>query len=224
MAINYRSHFAYRIDAWDADGENVIEHLAGVEDLQVAKATYLAACQRWPGTPITLRQGPRVIEDSRQTRLLWVRRAADKRDELAAFLSHLAGGSSAVFTIRVGLHSGPVMAGVIGTRRFAYDVWGDSVNIAARLEAASQPSRVFASAATVKGLGSDYSFDGPHKIDIKEDRVLEAFFVSRHPWRQSRVVSFGSLTYAAMLFHSASIAALPFTMPEPGGNAIASSV
>jgi hypothetical protein len=70
MAINYRSHFAYRIDAWDADGENVIEHLAGVEDLQVAKATYLAACQRWPGTPITLRQGTRVIEDSRQTRLV----------------------------------------------------------------------------------------------------------------------------------------------------------
>jgi hypothetical protein len=48
MAINYRTRFAYRIDAWDADGENVIEHLAGVEDLQVAKATYLAACQRWP--------------------------------------------------------------------------------------------------------------------------------------------------------------------------------
>jgi hypothetical protein len=40
---------------------------------------------------------------------------------------------------------------------------------------------VLASAATVKGLGSDYSFDGPHKIDNKEDRVLEAFFVSRHP-------------------------------------------
>jgi class 3 adenylate cyclase len=83
--------------------------------------------------------------------------------------------------IRVGLHSGSVMAGVIGTRRFAYDVWGDTVNIAARMEAASQPNRVLASAATVKGLGSDYNFDGPHKIDNKEDRVLEAFFVSRHP-------------------------------------------
>src|SRR5437660_4940439 len=85
------------------------------------------------------------------------------------------------FMIRVGLHSGSVMAGVIGTRRFAYDVWGDTVNIAARMEAASQPNRVLASAATVKGLGSDYNFDSPHKIDNKEDRVLEAFFVSRHP-------------------------------------------
>ena len=51
----------------------------------------------------------------------------------------------------------------------------------ARLEAAGQPNRVLASAATVKGLGSDYSFDGPHKIDNKEERVLEAFFLNPRP-------------------------------------------
>jgi hypothetical protein len=70
MAMNYRTHFAYRIDLWDADGENVVEHLAGVDDSQVAMATYLAACERWPDAPITLRQGARVIQDSRRTRLV----------------------------------------------------------------------------------------------------------------------------------------------------------
>jgi adenylate cyclase len=83
------------------------------------------------------------------------------------------------FPIRVGVHSGSVMAGVIGTRKFAYDVWGDTVNIAARIEAASQPNRVLASAVTVKNLERDFSLDGPHRIETKEQRVLEAFFVGR---------------------------------------------
>jgi adenylate cyclase len=83
------------------------------------------------------------------------------------------------FSIRVGLHSGPVIAGVIGTSRFAYDVWGDTVNIAARMEAASQPNRVLTSAATAKVLGGDFVLDGPQKITTKEERVLDAFFVDR---------------------------------------------
>jgi hypothetical protein len=47
------------------------------------------------------------------------------------------------------------------------------------MEAASQPNHVLASAATVKALGSEYAFDGPQKVETKEGRVLEAFFVNR---------------------------------------------
>lgn len=64
-----RTHFTFRIDTWTADGESIVDHVAGVEDYEVARATYHAACQRWPGTPITLREGERVIEDSRRLRL-----------------------------------------------------------------------------------------------------------------------------------------------------------
>ena len=68
MAVTRRTHFTFRIDLWTADGESIVEHVAGVEDYQFALATYRAACERWPGTLITLRQGARVIEDSRRMR------------------------------------------------------------------------------------------------------------------------------------------------------------
>jgi hypothetical protein len=64
-----RTHFAFRVDTWTPDGNSIVEHVAGIENYEVALATFRAACERWPGTPITLRQGARVIEDSRRTRL-----------------------------------------------------------------------------------------------------------------------------------------------------------
>ena len=57
MAVTRRTHFTFRIDLWTADGDSIVEHVAGVEDYQVAHATY----ERWPGTPITVRQGARVF-------------------------------------------------------------------------------------------------------------------------------------------------------------------
>jgi len=83
------------------------------------------------------------------------------------------------FPIRVGLHSGPMMAGVIGTSKFAYDVWGETVNTAARIEAAGEANRVLISAATAKALGNHFVLDGPQRIATKEGRVVEAFFVAR---------------------------------------------
>ena len=61
-------YFIYRIDRLDANGE-ILEHLAGIENRELAMAAYAAACKLWPGEPIVLRQGARVVEDSRNTRL-----------------------------------------------------------------------------------------------------------------------------------------------------------
>jgi hypothetical protein len=63
----HKNSLHFRVD-WTPDGESIVEHVAGVEDYQVAAATYRAACQRWPSIPITLRQGARVIQDSRRLR------------------------------------------------------------------------------------------------------------------------------------------------------------
>jgi hypothetical protein len=65
-----RTHFTYRIDTWTKpEGKNIVGHVAGVEDFQLALATVRAACECWPNTPITLRHGARVIEDSRRPAL-----------------------------------------------------------------------------------------------------------------------------------------------------------
>src|SRR5215813_8423568 len=61
---NTRTHFVYRIDIWTDDGKNIVEHLAGLQNLIVARAAYRAACDRWPHARITLRQGSRVVEYS----------------------------------------------------------------------------------------------------------------------------------------------------------------
>ena len=72
------------------------------------------------------------------------------------------------------------MAGVIGTRKFAYDVWGDTVNIASRIEAAGEPNRVLISAVTAKHLEKDFKLNGPHQIEAKEHRIIDTFFISRN--------------------------------------------
>jgi hypothetical protein len=64
MRVKNRKQFAHRIDMWSEDGANLVDHLAGVEDLDGAAATYRAACRRWPKAKITLRQGARVVEKS----------------------------------------------------------------------------------------------------------------------------------------------------------------
>jgi hypothetical protein len=61
-----KTHFAFRVDIWDEAGNSIVERVAGVDDFEVAEATYRAAVARWPTAPITLRQGAQVVHESGQ--------------------------------------------------------------------------------------------------------------------------------------------------------------
>jgi hypothetical protein len=67
-AVKKKTYFAFRVDVWDGAGDNIVEHVAGVDDLETAVATYWAAVRRWPKSKITLRQGARIVQKLARTR------------------------------------------------------------------------------------------------------------------------------------------------------------
>ena len=69
--------------------------------------------------------------------------------------------------LRIGLHRGPAVAGVIGTTKFAYDLWGESVNLAARLESSGAPGRIHVSDAFRAGLEAEINFETRGEITLK---------------------------------------------------------
>jgi class 3 adenylate cyclase len=79
---------------------------------------------------------------------------------------------------RIGVHSGPIIAGVIGTHKFVYDVWGDTVNTASRMESHSLPGRIQVSAATRMMLGDRFKLEARGMIEIKGKGTMETFFLN----------------------------------------------
>src|SRR5689334_10777833 len=69
--------------------------------------------------------------------------------------------------IRVGVATGPAAAGIIGYRKFAYDLWGDTVNLASRLQESAEPGRALVSQPTAERLGEDYEFGPPQIVELK---------------------------------------------------------
>jgi class 3 adenylate cyclase len=67
---------------------------------------------------------------------------------MLSFVERRNASSSFKWRLRVGVHSGPVVAGIVGKRKYAFDIWGDTVNIASRMESAGEPGRVNVSAYT----------------------------------------------------------------------------
>jgi class 3 adenylate cyclase len=80
-------------------------------------------------------------------------------------------------SIRVGIHSGPIVAGVIGKRKFIYDLWGDAVNTAARMESHGVPNVIHITEQTAKRLAPKYRTESRGVIDIKGKGQMETFLL-----------------------------------------------
>lgn len=80
--------------------------------------------------------------------------------------------------MRVGIHSGPVVAGVVGKHKFSFDIWGDTVNTASRLEGAGVPGRINISTATYQLIKDSYDSEYRGELNVKGKGEIGMYFIA----------------------------------------------
>jgi class 3 adenylate cyclase len=99
--------------------------------------------------------------------------------DMLEVLKHFNHRNSINLDLRVGMNSGPVVAGIIGTKKFSYDLWGDTVNVASRMESQGQPGMIQVSASTHALLAERFVFEDRGTMEVKNRGLMSTYRLVR---------------------------------------------
>ena len=106
---------------------------------------------------------------------MYVDAMANMALDMQAFVVRYIAPNGEPLKLRIGMATGPIVAGVIGKRKFSYDLWGDTVNIASRVASEAQPGCIQADAVTYRRLHNRYRFEDVHQIQVKGKGVMQVY-------------------------------------------------
>jgi adenylate cyclase len=106
---------------------------------------------------------------------LYVDAMANMAIDMQAFVLRYIAPNGEPLKLRIGMATGPVVAGVIGKRKFSYDLWGDTVNVSSRIAAEAQPGFIQADAVTYRRLHNRFLFDEVHQIQVKGKGIMQVY-------------------------------------------------
>ncbi len=131
----------------------------GVEKIKTIGDAYMVVC----GAPEARKNHANAI--------------ADMALDMIQALEEIASSSGHKLMMRIGINSGPVIAGVIGSAKFSYDLWGDTVNMASRMEHYGIPGRIHVSESSYNLLKDQYQLEPREPIDVKGKGVVQSYFL-----------------------------------------------
>lgn len=151
------------IDEYFEAFDNIIEK-HGIEKIKTVGDAYICAA----GLPVATTNNALVMINVAQNFINALNNLKVKR---------LAEGKE-VFDIRIGIHTGALVAGVVGIKKFAYDIWGDTVNTAARMQEESHPNRINISGSTHQLIQNNFDCEYRGKVQAKNKGQIDMYFVN----------------------------------------------
>jgi class 3 adenylate cyclase len=99
------------------------------------------------------------------------------RDFMQTYEARKTAAGEEFFRIRIGIHTGPVVAGIVGVKKFAYDIWGDTVNTSSRMESSGETDRINISGSTYELVKDKFICTYRGKLEAKNKGAIDMYFV-----------------------------------------------